>query len=234
MGKKIMVSEAKTMAALKSHSEAERRRREKINAHLDTLRGLVPSNEKMDKATLLTEVINEVKQQKKTARQASEGLHIPMDIDEVQVEKLEKNATDGPFLLWASLCCEYQPDVLSNVRQAIDDLPVQFLKCEISTLGGRLKIVLLITATISEGNIDTAATQGRILNSVRVAFSSILDELSASSEYNHQLFFSSEKATGFLLGFSCSSSRNMMRVIQNVCKDWRWCCNAVVANCDVF
>lgn len=47
MGKKIVVSEAKTMAALKSHSEAERRRRERINAHLATLRGLVPSNEKV-------------------------------------------------------------------------------------------------------------------------------------------------------------------------------------------
>lgn len=33
--------------ALKSHSEAERRRRERINAHLSTLRGLIPSSDKV-------------------------------------------------------------------------------------------------------------------------------------------------------------------------------------------
>ncbi|KAJ1376902.1 Myc-type, basic helix-loop-helix [Sesbania bispinosa] len=41
------ISEAKALAALKSHSEAERRRRERINGHLATLRGLVPSTEKV-------------------------------------------------------------------------------------------------------------------------------------------------------------------------------------------
>lgn len=41
------VSEAKALAALKNHSEAERRRRERINAHLSTLRGLVPCTEKV-------------------------------------------------------------------------------------------------------------------------------------------------------------------------------------------
>lgn len=47
VGKKE-ISEAKALAALKNHSEAERRRRERINAHLATLRGLVPCTEKVD------------------------------------------------------------------------------------------------------------------------------------------------------------------------------------------
>ncbi|KAJ6377282.1 hypothetical protein OIU76_026287, partial [Salix suchowensis] len=45
IGKKGL-SEAKDLGALKSHSEAERRRRERINSHLATLRGLVPCAEK--------------------------------------------------------------------------------------------------------------------------------------------------------------------------------------------
>lgn len=49
VGKKsVEVPEEKVVAALKSHSEAERRRRERINAHLNTLRGLVPCTEKVD------------------------------------------------------------------------------------------------------------------------------------------------------------------------------------------
>lgn len=46
VGKKD-ASEAKALAALKNHSEAERRRRERINSHLSTLRGLVPCTEKV-------------------------------------------------------------------------------------------------------------------------------------------------------------------------------------------
>ncbi|KAI3456164.1 hypothetical protein Pfo_012827 [Paulownia fortunei] len=205
MGKKIAVSEAKTMAALKSHSEAERRRRERINAHLATLRGLVPSNEKMDKATILAEVISEVKHLKKTATEASEGLHIPTDADEVEVEKLEKNADNGSFLLRASLCCDYRPDLLSNVKQAINDLPVQLLKCEISTLGGRVKSVFLIT-TAGEGNSDNAAAQELILSSVRAALSNILDKVTASAEYAHQIFYPQKRQRVSYLDSSCSSS----------------------------
>lgn len=46
-GAKKGVSQEKAMAAMKSHSEAEKRRRERINSHLNTLRGLVPGKEKV-------------------------------------------------------------------------------------------------------------------------------------------------------------------------------------------
>lgn len=177
MEKRGGVSDKKTMAALKSHSEAERRRRERINAHFTGLRALVPNNEKMDKATLLAEVVSQVKQLKTTATQACEGFHIPMDSDEVKLETLENNVSDGSFLLRASLCCEYWSDLLSDVRKAIKNLPVRLLKSEISTLGSRVKIVFLITT--NETNAG---------NDVLVALSSIVDKVSASTEYAQQLF----------------------------------------------
>lgn len=132
----------------------------------------------MDKATLLAEVINQVKELKTTATQACEGFHIPMDTNEVKLEILENNMnTDGSLLLRASLCCEYTSELSSDIRQAIKNLSVQLLKSEISTLGSRVKIVFLITT--KEMNIGSA---------VRVALSSILDKVSASTEYSQQLF----------------------------------------------
>ena len=43
----------RTVAALRSHCEAERRRRARINSHLDTLRSLVPSAMKVNYLNIL-------------------------------------------------------------------------------------------------------------------------------------------------------------------------------------
>jgi len=42
-----MTPEDRALAALKNHKEAEKRRRERINSHLDKLRGLLPCNSKV-------------------------------------------------------------------------------------------------------------------------------------------------------------------------------------------
>ncbi|KAK7272339.1 hypothetical protein RJT34_28863 [Clitoria ternatea] len=81
------VSTERAIEALKSHSEAERRRRARITAHLDTLHSLIPAATKMDKASLLGEVIRHLKELKKNAGQACEDLMIPKDNDEISVEE---------------------------------------------------------------------------------------------------------------------------------------------------
>ncbi|XP_004232970.1 transcription factor bHLH30-like [Solanum lycopersicum] len=183
--KKIGKSEGKTIAALKSHSEAERRRRQRINAHLSTLRNLVPSSDKMDKAALLAEVVRQVKQLKETATHDSERFFIPLDSDEIKVEIIAENAIDGTCLFRASVCCEYRTHLLSDLKQTINSLHVNLVKSEISTLGSRVKNVFLFTNSIHGGG-GCATIQARdiFLSSVRQAFSSVLDKVSAFPEYS--------------------------------------------------
>ncbi|KAK6797396.1 hypothetical protein RDI58_005098 [Solanum bulbocastanum] len=181
--KKIGISEGKTIAALKSHSEAERRRRQRINAHLSTLRNLVPSSDKMDKAALLAEVVCQVKQLKETATDVSERFFIPLDSDEIKVEIIAENAIDGTCLYRASICCEYMPHLLSDLKETINSLHVNLVKSEISTLGSRVKNVFLFTNLIDGGRATIEARE-IFLSSVRQAFSSILDKVSAFPEYS--------------------------------------------------
>ncbi|KAG7962479.1 hypothetical protein I3843_09G068900 [Carya illinoinensis] len=177
------VSEAKALAALKSHSEAERRRRERINAHLTTLRGLVPCNERMDKATLLAEVISQLKELKKKAVETSQGFLIPMDADEVRVEPCDIDGTDdGKMSYKASLCCDYRPQLFSDIRQAVDSLQPEMAKAEISTLGSRVKNAFVFTCC-KGGCTNIEECQG-VANTVHQALSSVLDKASAIPEYS--------------------------------------------------
>lgn len=50
-------SEARDSAALRIHSEAERRRRERINAHLSTLRRMIPNSTKVRLSFTCVDVI---------------------------------------------------------------------------------------------------------------------------------------------------------------------------------
>eukprot|EP00850_Spirogloea_muscicola_P000170 SM000001S04572 [mRNA] locus=s1:1028032:1029090:+ [translate_table: standard] len=126
------LAEAKALAQSKSHSEAERRRRERINSHLGTLRSLLPSGNKQqsDKASLLGEVIEYVKDLKRQARDANAAASaggpatiVPGDADELQVE-LEAVPADGSGgagkrLICAAMCCEDRPDLLADLVRTL-------------------------------------------------------------------------------------------------------------------
>ncbi|KAF4392603.1 hypothetical protein F8388_012570 [Cannabis sativa] len=205
VGKKGL-SEAKALAALKNHSEAERRRRERINAHLATLRDLVPSNEKMDKATLLAEVIRQVKQLKKNAAEASKGLLIPADDDEVQVQRFDDDngAGNGNVLFKACVCCSYRPELLSDLRQALKGLPLQMIRTEISTLGDRLNISFVFAC--SKGKSNDAETCRTLVSSVHETLSSVLDKASALAEYSPRTTLLCKRRRISYLDSSSSSS----------------------------
>ncbi|KAF8695256.1 hypothetical protein HU200_037473 [Digitaria exilis] len=167
--------EAKALAASRSHSEAERRRRQRINGHLARLRSLLPNTTKTDKASLLAEVLDHVKELKRqtsammVAAKASasataidddyEGSEagpaqlLPSEADELAVDATADRA--GRLVVRASLCCEDRPDLIPDMVRALAALRMRARRAEITTLGGRVRSVLLITAD-DEGAGDLA------------------------------------------------------------------------------
>ncbi|XP_055809769.1 transcription factor bHLH30-like [Solanum dulcamara] len=138
------IMDAKALAASKSHSEAERRRRERINNHLAKLRSLLPNTTKTDKASLLAEVIQHVKELKRQTSLIAETSLVPTEIDELTVDNATSDE-DGKFLIKASLCCEDRSDLLPDLIKTLKALRLKTLKAEITTLGGRVRNVLFIT-----------------------------------------------------------------------------------------
>ncbi|KAI3796202.1 hypothetical protein L1987_38868 [Smallanthus sonchifolius] len=137
------IMDAKALAASKSHSEAERRRRERINNHLAKLRSLLPSTTKTDKASLLAEVIQHVKELKRQTSIIAEQSPVPTEINELTVDHASDK--DGKLVIRASLCCDDRSDLLPDLIKTLKALKLRTLKAEITTLGGRVMNVLFIT-----------------------------------------------------------------------------------------
>lgn len=137
----------------------------------------------MDKATLLAEVIRQVKQLKETARQVSDCFFLPMDSDEIQVEQITGTAGDGTCFFQASICCDYRPELLSDLRQCVDSLGANLVKSEISILGGRVKCVFFFTDAIHGSNGRSEAWE-LLMRSIHQTLRSVLDKDSKPPEYS--------------------------------------------------
>nr|XP_043625037.1 transcription factor bHLH30-like [Erigeron canadensis] len=168
------IMDAKALAASKSHSEAERRRRERINNHLAKLRSLLPSTTKTDKASLLAEVIQHVKELKRQTSIIAEQSPVPTEIDELTVDNASDK--DGRFVIRASLCCEDRSDLLPDLIKTLKALRLKTLKAEITTLGGRVKNVLFITSEdLVSGNDDQEMVNYSI-STIQEAFKQVMEK----------------------------------------------------------
>ncbi|RCV11629.1 hypothetical protein SETIT_2G202100v2 [Setaria italica] len=195
--------DAKALAASRSHSEAERRRRQRINGHLARLRSLLPNTTKTDKASLLAEVLDHVKELKRqtsammvaaaaasVAGDDDEGAGpaqlLPTEADELAVDAAADRA--GRLVVRASLCCEDRPDLIPDIVRALAALRMRARRAEITTLGGRVRSVLLITAV--EGADDKGDDDGRAAShrrheciaSVQEALRGVMDRRTADSD----------------------------------------------------
>ncbi|KAJ0095686.1 hypothetical protein Patl1_16509 [Pistacia atlantica] len=172
------IMDAKALAASKSHSEAERRRRERINNHLAKLRSLLPSTTKTDKASLLAEVIQHVKELKRQTSLIAETSPVPTEIDELTVDASDE---DGKFVIKASLCCEDRSDLLPDLIKTLKALRLRTLKAEITTLGGRVKNVLFITGeedSSSSGEQQQQQQQQYSISSIQEALKAVMEKTS--------------------------------------------------------
>ncbi|KAL7087004.1 hypothetical protein ACP275_13G038400 [Erythranthe tilingii] len=206
----------KALVALRNHSQAERRRRERINAHLATLRTLIPGTVKLDKAALLGEVVNRVKELRRSMVEATNGALVPTEVDEVIVEQHKdenpNNCKTSSVSIRASLCCDFTHELLSDLRQALDEtlpLNANITRAEIATMGSRMVNVFLISGqNESANNAEGIGDQESqlLITSVRQALQSVLDKYYASEEFSSRNTMPPKRRRVSLIDSSSSSS----------------------------
>ncbi|ONK74200.1 uncharacterized protein A4U43_C03F3830 [Asparagus officinalis] len=128
-----LITEARSTVktrAHRSHSEAERKRRQRINSHLATLRTIIPSAARMDKATLLGEVVRQVRELHEMTEDVA--VVVPTEADGVHVEE-----EGGLVRAW--ICCPDRPGLLTDVDRAVGSVHARTVRAEISTIGGRTR-----------------------------------------------------------------------------------------------
>ncbi|RWR74789.1 transcription factor bHLH106-like protein [Cinnamomum micranthum f. kanehirae] len=133
----------RSLSASINHKEAEKRRRERINSHLNELRKLLPCNSKTDKASLLARVVQHVKDLKQRTSEIAGSDLLPTETDEIDVFSDEVSG-GGRSVFKASLCCEDRSDLLPDLIETLKSLRLRTIKAEMATLGGRVRNVLVV------------------------------------------------------------------------------------------
>ncbi|CAL0323531.1 unnamed protein product [Lupinus luteus] len=139
----------RALAAMKNHKEAEKRRRERINSHLNQLRTLLPCNSKTDKASLLGKVVQRVKELNQQTSKIIELETLPSEFDEITIISSTDGAysdfvSDERLIFKASLCCEDRSDLIHDIIEILNSLRLKTLKAEMVTLGGRTRNILVV------------------------------------------------------------------------------------------
>ncbi|KAG6760085.1 hypothetical protein POTOM_036586 [Populus tomentosa] len=176
-------SEDKAASSSKSHSQAEKRRRDRINAQLGILRKLIPKSEKMDKAALLGSAIDHVKDLKQKATEISRTFTVPTEVDEVTVDCDVSQVTSPPStikdkdstFIRASVCCDDRPELFSELITVLKGLRLAIVRADIASVGGRVKSILVLCSECSEEGSASISTIKQSLNLVlsRIASSSV-------------------------------------------------------------
>ncbi|KAI4990028.1 hypothetical protein ZWY2020_038391 [Hordeum vulgare] len=170
----------------RSHSEAERKRRQRINAHLATLRSLLPSASQMDKAALLGEVVRHVRELRGDADGgAVAGVAVPGESDEVGVEEERWDARESAKRVRAWVCCADRPGLMSELGRAVRSVSARAVRAEIATVGGRTRSVLELEAGYGQA---AGASRPALHAALRAVLLTREDQLLAVESYKRQCF----------------------------------------------
>ncbi|GAB2211070.1 hypothetical protein Droror1_Dr00016361 [Drosera rotundifolia] len=148
-------NKTETLGSSKSHSQAEKRRRDRINAQLANLRMLIPKSDKMDKAALLASAVDHIKDLKIKATEISGIFSVPTDADEVTVECIADNNETGSkslILFDATICCEDRTELLPELISALKGLKLSIAGGDIACLGGRIRASFALCSDKREGD----------------------------------------------------------------------------------
>ncbi|KAL1823892.1 hypothetical protein ACET3Z_010670 [Daucus carota] len=171
-------------SASKSHSQAEKRRRDRINAQLATLRKLIPKSDKMDKAALLGSAVEHLKELKRKTMEVSQHIAIPSGIDEVSVTDCrpdqEAGSSTNAMFMRASICCENRPELFGEISQAIESLRLKMIQADMSCLGGRIRSCFVVCTKDSE-SLNGAGDANMIKQSLKVVLSRVVTSSTCSN-----------------------------------------------------
>ncbi|XP_038885838.1 transcription factor AIG1-like [Benincasa hispida] len=135
--------EKKSTEASRSHKEAERRRRQRINSHLSTLRTLLPNTTKTDKASLLAEVVNHVKELRRRAMEVArrstdqcggggggDGGMVSWPFPSEEDEATLCYCDNENKVMRATVCCDERSGLNGDLMQAIRSVHVRVVRAE--------------------------------------------------------------------------------------------------------
>lgn len=130
-----------------------------------------------DKASLLAEVIQHVKELKHQTSIISESNLVPTEMDELSIDNHADE--EGRLVIKASICCEDRSDLLPDLIKALKALRLRTLKAEITTLGGRVKNVLFITGDDDQDlrvNYEQETTNEYAISTIEEALKAVMEK----------------------------------------------------------
>ncbi|KAK4722520.1 hypothetical protein R3W88_012753 [Solanum pinnatisectum] len=142
---------SKSKDAAVTHAVAERKRRERINSHLHTLKKLFPYLPKKDKPRVLTEAVTQLKELRKNVAQQLElsSLFIPSENDVVIINYCDNINEERNVK--ATICCEDRLSLNRDLSSAIRSIQGRVIKAEMATVGGRTKAELVVVLGKANG-----------------------------------------------------------------------------------